>query len=73
MNINISPKVDSNSQRRVQCSIPKCDKLFELFPHLVISRTQLPVVRGITITQELESKPRTRNVKIQPIQPIQPN
>lgn len=70
MHINISPKVDSNSQRRVQCSIPKCDNLFELFPHLVISRTQLPVVRGITITRDLESGPRKRNEKIQIIQNI---
>lgn len=61
MKINISPKVDSHSQRRVQCSIPKLDQLLELYPEFIISRTNEPIVRGITITKEIESGPRIRH------------
>lgn len=61
MRINISPKVDSHSQRRVQCSIPKLDELLESYPEFVISRTNEPIVRGIKITKEIESEPRIRN------------
>lgn len=61
MKINISPKVDSHSQRRVQCSIPKLDQLLELYPEFVISRTNEPIIRGITITKEIESGPRIRH------------
>jgi hypothetical protein len=61
MKINISPKVDSHNQRRVQCSIPKLDQLLELYPEFVISRTNEPIIRGITITKEIESGPRIRH------------
>ena len=61
MKINISPKVDSHRQRRVQCSIPKLDKLLELYPEFVISRTNEPIVRDIIITKEIESGPRIRH------------
>ena len=54
MRINISPKVDSKGQRRVQCSIPKIDTL------TVMSRTNESVVRGVEITQTIESTPRQR-------------
>lgn len=64
MFINISPKVDSKSQRRVQCSIPKVDKVFELFPTILISKTSDPIVRNITITSKIESTSRVRNKKI---------
>jgi hypothetical protein len=61
MKINISPKVDSHNQRRVQCSIPKLDELLELHPVFVISRTNEPIVRGVSITKEIESGPRIRH------------
>jgi len=61
MKINISPKVDSHSQRRVQCSIPKLDQLLELYPEFVISRTTEPIIRGIAITKEIESGRRIRH------------
>lgn len=64
MNINISPKVDSKSQRRVQCSIPKLDLLLNNFPHIIISRTTEPVIRGIEITSIIPSTPRKRYIKI---------
>jgi hypothetical protein len=64
MKINISPKVDSHKQRRVQCSIPKLDELLELYPEFVISRTTDPTVRGVSITKEIESGPRIRVPRI---------
>jgi len=63
MKINISPKVDSHSQRRVQCSIPKIDKLFEEFPEFVISKTTEPIIRGIQITPVIKSPKRFRHPK----------
>ena len=64
MCINISPKVDSGSQRRVQCSIPKVDQLLELFPKIIISRTAEPIVRNVIISKEIQSCPRARKSKI---------
>jgi hypothetical protein len=67
MNINISPKVDSKSQRRVQCSIPKLDKIMELFPDIIISRTKKSIIRDIEITSSINSSARKRNIKCKPI------
>ena len=64
MCINISPKVDSGSQRRVQCSIPKVDQLLEQFLELIISRTTEPIVRNVIISKEIQSCPRVRKPKI---------
>jgi hypothetical protein len=64
MAINISPKVDSKSQRRVQCSIPKVDTLLEQFPEIIISRTSESVVRNVPISAQILSEPRVRNKKI---------
>ena len=64
MAINISPKVDSKSQRRVQCSIPKLDNLLVQFPEIIISRTSQPVVRNVPISAQILSEPRVRNKKI---------
>lgn len=60
MKINISPKVDSGSQRRVQCSIPKVEQLLVRFPELVISRTNEAVIRGESISAQIQSAARTR-------------
>lgn len=64
MAINISPKVDSKSQRRVQCSIPKVDSLLEQFPDILISRSSEPLLRNVLISAQILSEPRVRNKKI---------
>ena len=63
MYINISPKVDSQNQRRVQCSIPKINHLFAKFPHKIISRTLSAEVKSIAITSQIHSLPRIRKIK----------
>ena len=63
MNINISPKVDSNKQRRVQCSIPKINTLLEIFQQNIISKCSESTIRGIEITKCINSEPRKRNIK----------
>lgn len=54
MTINISPKVDSKKQRRVQCSIPNFNNL----PSHLINKYDGAIVRNINITQKIESKQR---------------
>jgi len=63
MRINISPKVDSGSQRRVQCSITKVDQLLQQFPEIVLYRSVDPVVRNVPIIKEIQSAARVRNKK----------
>jgi hypothetical protein len=60
MKINISPKVDSKTQRRVQCSIPKVNDILIKFPQNIISRTNKPIIKGIEITSCIYSEPRKR-------------
>lgn len=60
MYINISPKVDSHNQRRVQCSIPKITELLEKYPEFIISRNSEPIIRDFKITASIESGPRLR-------------
>jgi hypothetical protein len=61
MKINISPKVDSKNQRRVQCSIPKIDTLFTQYSQFILSKTTENIIRGIQITPFIDSTKRTRN------------
>lgn len=61
MRINISPKVDSGSQRRVQCSIPKVNELLAQFPEIVRYRSLVPIVRNVLISKEIQSVARVRN------------
>ena len=61
MKINISPKVDSKTQRRVQCSIPHVDELFTEYPQFMLSKTTDNSIRGIQITPIIDSTKRTRN------------
>jgi len=63
MKINISPKVVSTSQRRVQFSIPKLDNILKLFPQNVISRTFKHIIRNVKISSEINSAPRVRKSK----------
>ena len=60
MHINISPKVDSKTQRRVQCSIPKVNDVLIKFPQNIISRTNKSIIKGIEITSCINSEPRKR-------------
>jgi hypothetical protein len=63
MRIAISPKVDSETQRRVQCSLTRLDKFIKTYPQFILSRTNEPVLRGCTIEKEIESGRRKRNKK----------
>jgi hypothetical protein len=63
MRMNISPKVDSKRQRRVQCEIPHLDQLWEQFPQFILSRTT-DQVRGIPITTTYAFGPRVRKPKV---------
>jgi hypothetical protein len=67
MRINISPKVDSGSQRRVQCSITKVDQLLAQFPEIVMYRSLEPLVRNVPIIKEIKSAARVRNKKIKDV------
>ena len=62
MNISISPKVDSGSQRRVQCSIRNIDNIIKQFPHLVIARSK-NTIRGVEMPESIQSGSRIRKVK----------
>jgi len=64
MFINISPKVDSKSQRRVQCSIPKMHELFARFPSHILSRSDKALVKNVAISAMITSTKRIRNKKI---------
>ena len=61
MNLSINPKVDSKSQRRVQCKIPL--KLFEQYPEYILYRNTEAIVRGVEITKTIQSSPRKRSKK----------
>ena len=64
MKINISPKVDSKSQRRVQCSIPKFQTT--MMPFIVYKSTDENnpnVIRNKEICLEIPSCPRIRKTK----------
>lgn len=63
MYINISPKVDSKNQRRVQCSIPKIFDFLEKNREFIISESNDCVIRGKEIPREIVSNPRVRNKK----------
>lgn len=59
--IRFNPKIDSKSQRRLQCSIPK----FATYPSLIKTSTTQPIVRGVTIAASIESGRRVRNRRVQ--------
>jgi len=64
MLINISPKLDSNTQRRCQCAIPSIKKLFETYPQFIITETNEPIIRGTQITGNLKSPKRIRTKSV---------
>lgn len=59
MKINISPKVDSAGQRRVQCSIPNINLILEKYPQFLLSRSS-NFLRGIEIPTITPSPRRKR-------------
>ena len=63
MEINISPKVDSKSQRRVQCSIPKFNTRLKKYITYSSSDDKPNVIRDIEIPLSIMSKTRTRHSK----------
>ncbi len=63
MKINISPKLDSTTQRRCQCAIPSIKKLFETYPQFIITENNQPFIRGTQITGNLKSPKRIRTKK----------
>jgi len=68
MYINISPKVDSKNQRRVQCSIPKIKELLKTYPEFITyNHESYPLMlRDVIINGTIEScrRLRKKNVKL---------
>jgi hypothetical protein len=63
MNIQISPKIDSGSQRRVQCMIKNIDDIIRNMPANLRSLSSDGVIRGIKIDTVIASTVRTRNTR----------
>jgi hypothetical protein len=61
MKINISPKVDSKSQRRVQCSIPKFEETLSQFLVYHSPEHSPSLLRGVKIPEQCSSGKRIRN------------
>jgi len=60
MFIQISPKIDNNNQRRVQCRIKNIDELIKIIPTALKSESTDGFVRGVKIDLEIISAPRIR-------------
>lgn len=60
MKINISPKIDSKGQRRVQCSIPDFIKSVEMFIKYKSPHTHPSSIRQRSIPMKIQSKRRVR-------------
>ena len=58
--VKFNPKLDSKSQRRLQCSISK----FPNYPELLKSSTDIPQVRGVDILPSIVSGRRVRNRRV---------
>ena len=58
--IRFNPKIDSKTQRRLQCSIP----LFANYPALIKSTTTEPIVRGVPIVASITGGRRVRNRRV---------
>lgn len=66
MKIKISPKVDSKSQRRVQCSIPKFEQTLAQFIVYQSPENSPSLLRGVKIPEQYSSGNRIRNKTKQP-------
>ena len=58
--LKFNPKIDSTTQRRLQCSIPKFE---EKLNSTLIKRDSPTSVRGVDITSEIQSSKRVRNTR----------
>lgn len=58
--MRFNPKIDSKTQRRLQCSIPN----YESTVGLIRITNEAPVVRDIVITSTIESSRRIRNRRV---------
>jgi hypothetical protein len=58
--LRFNPKMDSKSQRRLQCSIPGLQRVLTAHPALLLSSCEEAVVRGVAIPASITSAPRQR-------------
>lgn len=58
--IRFNPKMDSQKQRRLQCSIPKLSAFMAANPNLLMSDTTESLVRGVPIPATVASARRRR-------------
>jgi hypothetical protein len=61
--LRFNPKMDSKSQRRLQCSLPRLSAAVAAHPALLLRSTEEPVLRGVAIPQTVESGARQRNAR----------
>jgi len=61
--ISYAPKVDSKTQRRLQCSIRNLDQFLEKYPQCILARSSTPTHHGITLETEYPFSARVRNSK----------
>jgi hypothetical protein len=58
--MQFNPKIQTKIQRRLQCSIPN----YESAEGLITATADGPVVRGVPITEVIDSTPRARNRRV---------
>ena len=61
--IHVRPKVDSKSQRRVQCSFPNFHTFAKMHPDRVVRHITDGILHGYQIPLEIDSTRRIRNSK----------
>lgn len=63
--IQLNKKIDSKSQRRLQCSFHNFTKFLTDYPERVVAQSSTSVFRGGSIQSCIESSPRVRTAKIE--------
>ena len=58
--VQFNIKIDSKSQRRLQCSIPRFDDFLTRNSHMILYDSPEPIVREVRIPDTLVSGPRAR-------------
>lgn len=58
--IEVNPKIDSKTQRRLQCSLRFADVFKYLAPEAEAKRQERPALWGVEFPHAVESKPRVR-------------
>jgi hypothetical protein len=59
----LRPKVDSKTQRRLQCAFPDIDAFCTAYPERLLYKNTEGVFKGVQIMKTLESGPRVRHTK----------